>query len=267
MPEGFRGYHYESVLPLAAVLSDSAGLDSSLVAELSGKDFGASLSISVVEPVSPGPIRDLLRTYAYEGLPMEEWTKARERKYREEYRRESRSFLAAFPEAGGFLNWYDQTEVSVLGSSSRFGQFSRSVSYYRGGAHGMHGTDYFVLEAGTGRLVLADVLAQGGTELVRRKAAASLRKQYGGTGDEALSALGFFEDELPLPDEFYLSADGLVFHWNPYEIAPYVMGEIEARIVLAGDELTALTPLGRALVASLSAGAPSGADGGAPGAR
>jgi hypothetical protein len=43
---------------------------------------------------------------------------------------------------------------------------------------------------------------------------------------------------VQLPEDFYLRDNTLVFQWDAYEIAPYVMGSIEAG--LTGEKLAGL---------------------------
>ena len=45
-----------------------------------------------------------------------------------------------------------------------------------------------------------------------------------------LSELDFWEDKIAPNDNFYVSDEGLVYIYNPYDIAPYSMGQIEVTL-------------------------------------
>ncbi|PIF02472.1 MAG: hypothetical protein CR965_00810 [Paludibacter sp.] len=45
-----------------------------------------------------------------------------------------------------------------------------------------------------------------------------------------LSELNYFEDKIKPNDNFYLTAEGLVYVYNPYDIASYSIGQIEVLI-------------------------------------
>jgi hypothetical protein len=111
----------------------------------------------------------------------------------------------------------------------------RVVDYYDGGAHGMFGTDYHVFDRNTARFVtLADVADEARLSGLRLAVLDELRKKFELREDEHLTDAGFFEDDLELTENFFLSEDGIGFHWNPYELAPYVFGEIEVVVPFNG---------------------------------
>jgi hypothetical protein len=104
----------------------------------------------------------------------------------------------------------------------------RTVDYYAGGAHGSYGTEYWVFDRDLARFVtLGDIFGADEREALHEAVVESLRKRFELARDEGLTAAGFFSDELVLTENFFLSGEGVGFHWNPYELAPYVFGEIE----------------------------------------
>ena len=44
---------------------------------------------------------------------------------------------------------------------------------------------------------------------------------------DALTEAGLFENKIEANDNFYLTGKGLGFMYNPYEIGPFAMGEID----------------------------------------
>jgi hypothetical protein len=109
----------------------------------------------------------------------------------------------------------------------------RTVDYYDGGAHGMYGTHYSVFDRKAARFVtLADVADKAKLSDLSQAAENELRKKFELREDEHLTDAGFFKDNLELTENFFLNEDGIGFHWNPYELAPYVFGEIEVVVPL-----------------------------------
>lgn len=110
---------------------------------------------------------------------------------------------------------------------------------YTGGAHGMQTVEHHTYStAGGYELTLADLLDErqiaGLTEAIRRKLCA----QYGAADDEGLAALGIFPDYIAPTENFRLDDEGLLLHYNPYEIACYAFGPVEVRFT--AEELEAL---------------------------
>jgi hypothetical protein len=104
----------------------------------------------------------------------------------------------------------------------------RTVDYYDGGAHGLYGTDYRVFDRNAARFVtLSDIVGESKLPALQQAVMAELRKKFELSEDEQLTDAGFFKDELELTENFFLSENGIGFHWNPYDLAPYVFGEIE----------------------------------------
>ncbi|MDR1256962.1 MAG: RsiV family protein, partial [Spirochaetaceae bacterium] len=97
-----------------------------------------------------------------------------------------------------------------------------------GGAHGQNEKTFFVLDTGLGSQVfLDDILQSGARPSLQARIDDSLRETYGAAPGASLRTAGFLEDSGGVPENFFLSPDGLGFSWKPYEIAPYAMGAIE----------------------------------------
>jgi hypothetical protein len=95
----------------------------------------------------------------------------------------------------------------------------------------MHEKRYFVFDAASAKqITLADIMPKTGIAALTAEAEASLRKDAGLAPNAPLTEAGFFEDRVALPDNFYLTPEGIHFHWDPYEAAPYVMGFIETTV-------------------------------------
>lgn len=102
---------------------------------------------------------------------------------------------------------------------------------YTGGAHGIYGVECHTYSLAEGYELTAGELF--GEErlprldsLIRRR----IHEDYGTTDDEGLAALGFFPEEIGVTDNFSVTAEGVVFHYNPYDIGCYALGPVEVGI-------------------------------------
>ena len=116
------------------------------------------------------------------------------------------------------------------------------VYSYTGGAHPNARTLYgsWFLEDGR-RVALRDLLTPGSEERVAEIAEAVFREQRGLPTEQSLEEQGFdFPDgKFALNENFAVTDQGLVFYFNPYEIAPYALGPTE--IELTFEALEGLT--------------------------
>ena len=103
---------------------------------------------------------------------------------------------------------------------------------YMGGAHPFTSVVYrtFDLDDGS-QITPEDVFAPGFEEELRSRLEQGLRAAKAVPEGQSLHEFGFyFEGELPFPESFGVLEDTLVFWYDPYEIAPYVMGPVDVRI-------------------------------------
>ncbi|HEX2536227.1 MAG TPA: DUF3298 domain-containing protein [Chitinophagaceae bacterium] len=109
---------------------------------------------------------------------------------------------------------------------------------YTGGAHGNYGAGYTVIDLQKGKVLeLKDVLTPESIRALPRLLEKHFRKSYGVKEGESLSEAGLFENKIEPNDNFYLTGKGILFSYQPYEIGPYVMGQIEVFIPFAELQL------------------------------
>lgn len=117
--------------------------------------------------------------------------------------------------------------------------YTITASSYTGGAHGMYTTTLhnYSLQGGY-ELTLSDLLTPaqlaGLDSLIRTR----LYDIYQVTDDAGLADLGFFPDEIRATENFACTQTGLTFHYNPYDIGCYALGDIT--LSLTREELRAL---------------------------
>jgi hypothetical protein len=130
--------------------------------------------------------------------------------------------------AGESFNWEYTETLSLENSIGGLLSISRDRDYYLGGAHGMRERQFFNIYPTEGKKIgLRDLIQPERMAEFRglaEKALGSRKKIPRGTG---LRAGGFFEDTVEIPENFCPSPEGLILHWDPYEIAPYSMGPVE----------------------------------------
>lgn len=108
---------------------------------------------------------------------------------------------------------------------------------YTGGAHGMRTIQYHnYWTKGGCELSLGDLFAEEELPHLAGRIKAKLCERCGASGDEELAQLGFFPEAIAPTENFEVTPDGIVFHYNPYDIACYAMGGID--VPFSRKELT-----------------------------
>ena len=154
------------------------------------------------------------------------------------------SFLGGFNdyaeesiEAGNnFLNkWFMDQQCNVMLNVPRFVTLRNKISSYSGGAHGMEVNLWFNYDLRDNRLLtITDIIKDTTklTEIVEHH----FREHEKLNQDEGYGESYFFDQgQFVLADNFGLTRDGLVFHYNPYEIKPYALGS--TTIIIPYEEI------------------------------
>jgi len=144
-------------------------------------------------------------------------------------------FAREFPDSA--LSYQLERDIDLLSAPPGVISLSAREWVYTGGAHGMDSLALASFDAATGRRIsLAALLRDGAlpefTALLERRFRA-LREIPDGI---SLAEAGFsFESGAFAPtDNFALTAEGLRFYWNPYEVASYADGPTDV-LVKPGD--------------------------------
>jgi hypothetical protein len=151
----------------------------------------------------------------------------------------------------GTLNWSYEEQFEAETVTPRFVVIARNRANYTGGAHGNYDRSYFVFDRELGmRVFLSDLIREDALpalqELVNRELRAAKNL---GPRDSLKKAL-FFVDSVELTENYFLSPQGLGFHWDPYEIAPYAEGYVEVQVPY-GDLGALVRPEGQRLIRDL----------------
>lgn len=127
------------------------------------------------------------------------------------------------------------THLTVIYNDAHLLSLDQTFYDYSGGAHGLGGDNYYSYEIQThSRIRLPEVLDtiqyRGA---VSRLLEAQYRTDHQLPSGSPLSTTGadqgvnLFQDNIPLTNNFYLTAKGIGFVYLPYELGPYALGSIE----------------------------------------
>jgi hypothetical protein len=143
-----------------------------------------------------------------------------------------RSFVADFPESQA--RWFLEIEVAPIFNTARVSTIEISESASTGGAHPNARRRLVSFDVPTGQLLGIDDLTTD-IEVLTSLAERQLRDDRGVGPDEDLEAAGFWipEGGFTLPDNFGVVSEGILFHWDAYEIAPYSVGPIDVSLKAA----------------------------------
>ncbi len=123
------------------------------------------------------------------------------------------------------FQWIRNTEVGVQLNQQNLLSFFVFDYAYTGGAHGLSNKIFFVFDFDLSKkLVLNDLFDTIAFNKIEVLIEQAIRNQYNVSSDSNLTSAGFFTDSIPITENFWISAAGIGFYYNNYEIAPYSSG-------------------------------------------
>lgn len=147
----------------------------------------------------------------------------------EEYKKTSIEEFNEKPE--NIINWEASALVKLNYQTEYILNFAVENYSFTGGAHGYGASQSLIIDAITGRKLHYKNLF---TELdnIKRMAEDKLREKYKIGLGKSLNANGFFfeNDKFSLPENIFFNQNGIVLHYNQYEIAPYAFGPIDIEL-------------------------------------
>lgn len=154
-----------------------------------------------------------------------------------EFLAQHRVFVTDFPDAPA--RWSVEIKGGAVYNTASVTTIDITEFAYTGGAHPNTRRRLVSFDLDSGQLLGVDDLTTDATELTAL-AEAQLRADLGFGLDDDLETAGFWlpEGGFALPDNLGIVADGVLFHWDPYEIAPYAMGPID--VTVSTDNLAPL---------------------------
>lgn len=132
------------------------------------------------------------------------------------------------------IDWSLTRTATVLYSDPKITSFEITNKGYLGGAHGFNDRTLMTFDSQTGhRLGVADLVNDDSQKMLNRIVEAEFRRARSVRSGQSLQDAGFFilpGQELPLGENFALTDQGLEIQYNPYEVAPYALGETRVRV-------------------------------------
>lgn len=123
-----------------------------------------------------------------------------------------------------------ETGFEIMYNSKNFISIKLDHYQFTGGAHGnYYSTGYNISMINGNSLKLSDIVNSDSFDMLSYECEQAILDSF---QVNTLTEAGLFEDEvIILPDQdFYIVPGALVLQFDPYEIAPYVMGEINVAI-------------------------------------
>lgn len=132
----------------------------------------------------------------------------------------------------GWYSYYKNIEGHVQYYQKSLLIYRMDYNEYTGGAHGMYGTSYLNIDLTTLRPIhLDDIFTGDYSELLTDLLWNQLMADKHVTSHKELEDLGYASTGDLIPTEnFYLTKEGIVFHYNVYEFTPYVMGTVDIQL-------------------------------------
>jgi hypothetical protein len=205
------------------------------------------ISLNLPDLSGGGALQGLIQDLLYKGLSPEAYGEALIADYKIQYRSMEKDYRAYSDMPSESMNWeYAETWEAAVNSPGLL-VLNREKEYYFGGAHGMREKEWIVIDRKKNRQVLpSDLFPAEKLPLLRAAIEDALRERAGLVKGEKLSKGGYLEDSAEITDNFYLSSAGAGFHWDPYDIAAYVVGPVDV-IIPYGKIQNLLNSAGRAL--------------------
>lgn len=147
---------------------------------------------------------------------------------------EFKTFQHDFPEVPA--GWELSQHINIVNETPKVLALAHEFYVFTGGAHGMPGHYFINIDKNTGNvLALADILKKDKHAELLKMGKQIFYQQRDIPAHQSLADAGYWfeDDKFSLPDNFSIAEHGLLFLYNPYEIASYADGMIEVFIPYA----------------------------------
>lgn len=129
------------------------------------------------------------------------------------------------------MTLYNDKIASAVTFDRNYIVYQVMTSIYDGGAHGMSVSHFINYDFDSARVITPELAFRPGSDEKLLEAIKSqLMKMYGVTTLQQLDSKGVFSAQIFLSNEFYLQGYNVMFHYNPYDIAPYSTGSIDVPV-------------------------------------
>ncbi len=142
-------------------------------------------------------------------------------------------FVSTYAEMEGFyeefgntptLNFVYDEEAEIRYKSKKYLSLSYTMYMYEGGAHGNWFTKHWIIDRKSGEVLdFEDIFFAGCEDKLHELNNIALQQSF---PDEDIEDI-LFDIDYPVSKDIYMLDKGIVFQYDPYEIAAYVFGSIE----------------------------------------
>ena len=151
------------------------------------------------------------------------------------------------PSGDSSWTYFLSADASVMELTTSYITYNITSSSYLGGAHPLTGSYRFTYDfANECILTIDNMFIPGCKGFLVSTIRDALARQLMIDPSE-LDGVGYFTDQLTEPGQPYVQNGTVVFHYNPYEIAPYSMGDTDV-VVYPYQIESVMTPQLRALL-------------------
>lgn len=182
----------------------------------------------------------LMRAFGVKGVPVDEAINdyLSQPAGREEY---TLNVVADIDESRCGLRMMKRVDISSVGFCERYIVFECGYFEYKGGDHPNYFSNYINYDVTRNKMLMYNDIFAPGTErqLAEVVLQAMLDKFYATSLDDLYNKTEI-HNEFHVSHDIYLTGNEIVFHYNPYAIAPWAYGAIDVAVpvFLLADFLT-----------------------------
>lgn len=171
----------------------------------------------------------------YNSIPLDSILPTYAKVLAREYRRSTEPFIKKILEANEpSAVWQNHIQIQAipLFLDDRLLSYSYERYAHMGGEHGNSSRLFYNFDLSNARLLtekdlFIDNYEKSLTQLIKQQIVED-NAEMESIAD--LNEFHFFEDQIKPNNNFYVNADGLVYVYNPYDIAPYSTGQTEVAL-------------------------------------
>lgn len=149
-----------------------------------------------------------------------------------EYQLGTIATIDTIPDSANQLHSYYAARMGEIGEvTPRYITYRNLATQYMGGAHPQTFSYAFSYDLDSAKILNFDnMFLPGSSPEISKVIAAQLAEKFD-VSPSKLTDAGFYTNEIAASRSVSISDGTIVFHYNPYEIAPYSMGAFDVQIV------------------------------------
>lgn len=155
----------------------------------------------------------------------------------QDYKKDVEKARATNEQVGAWYSYYEMSSNDIVYNENNILSFVNRLENYTGGAHGAHAVNNHVINLKTGKQITEqDIFVADYQDTLAKLLVNKIAAQNNVKDPKELENAGFFSVEEIYPNgNFLVKADGIVYTFNEYEIAAYVVGQ--TKVFLPYNEL------------------------------